>query len=354
MLTAAGILFTSQTGDMSYGKRVLVFGATGTVGAYACLYLKEHGYSVVAVGSRKSDNGFFADNGIEYYSVDIRDLQQFDRLPDKDIHAVVHLAGMLPARMEGYHPQRYIDINVTGSLNVMQYCERVKAERVIYSQSISDVARLCVSSDPISSDAPTSFPLNNDHSVYSISKNAAVSLLEHYSAKCGFKYYVLRFPNIYLYHPDPSYYVDGVRKWQGYRLMIHKAINSEPITIWGDPAKVRDIVYVKDCCQIIERCIAVSDAECGTYNVGTGVGVSLEEQIRGIVEVFSPADARSEILYDRTKPDAPEYVFDVSKTERILGYKPRYSYIDYLKDFKEEMLSKRFEKLWGRDQAENI
>ena len=42
-------------------KSVVVFGATGTVGAYACLYLKEKGYRVTAVGHRKDDNGFFAD-----------------------------------------------------------------------------------------------------------------------------------------------------------------------------------------------------------------------------------------------------------------------------------------------------
>ena len=41
-------------------KKVLVFGATGTVGAYTCIYLKERGYDVIAVGHRKDDNGFFA------------------------------------------------------------------------------------------------------------------------------------------------------------------------------------------------------------------------------------------------------------------------------------------------------
>ena len=50
-------------------KTVLIFGATGTVGAYASLYLTEHNYNVIAVGSRKDDNGFFADYGIDYYVV---------------------------------------------------------------------------------------------------------------------------------------------------------------------------------------------------------------------------------------------------------------------------------------------
>ena len=335
-------------------KKVLVFGATGTVGAYTCLYLIERGYSVIAVGSRKDDKGFFSDCGIDYYSVDVRKPQEFEKLPKEGIDAVVNLAGMLPARMEGYHPQSYIDINLTGALNILEYCSRINVDRVVYSQSISDVARLCGTKEPISSDAPTSFPLNNDHSVYSITKNAAVSLLEHYSAKCGFKYYILRFPNIYLYHPNPFYYVDGEKKWQGYRLMIHKAIHSEPIGIWGDPMKVRDVVYVKDCCQIIERCISVEEAKSGTYNVGTGIGTTLEEQIKGIVSVFSPKKNPSRIDYDRERPDSTEYVFDMSKVEKNLGYVSQYDYISYLEDFKKEMFAQRFEKLWGHDLIEQI
>ena len=335
-------------------KTIVVFGATGTVGAYTCIYLQEHSYKVVAVGHRFSDNGFFADYGIDYYSVDVRNKQEFEKLPIQDVYTIVNLAGLLPARMEGYHPQRYIDINMTGALNILDYCVKVNAKKVIYSQSISDVARLCGTPKPISSDASTSFPLNNDHSVYSITKNAAVSLLEHYSAKYGFKYYVLRFPNIYLYHPNPYYYVDGEKKWQGYRLMIHKAIHGEPLSIWGNPKKVKDIVYVKDCCQIIEKCISVEEAPNGAYNVGTGVGTTMEDQVRGIVSVFSPKDVPSEVSYDASKPDAVEYVFDMSKVIANLGYAPKYDYIGYLQDFKKEMELQRFEKLWGRDQVEAL
>lgn len=335
-------------------KRVVVFGATGTVGAYTCLYLVEHAYKVIAVGSRPTDHGFFEDYGIDYYSVDVRNKTDFDQLPVQDIDAVVNLAGLLPARMEGYHPQRYIDINITGALNILEYCAKAHVNKVVYSQSISDVARLCGTPNPISSDAPTSFPLNNDHSVYSITKNAAVALIEHYSAKYGFKFYILRFPNIYLYHPNPYYYVDGEKRWQGYRLMIHKAIQGEPLEIWGNPQKVRDIVYVKDCCQIIERCLSVAHADSGTYNVGTGIGTTMESQVRGIVDVFSPRDHVSPISYNREKPDAVEYVFDMSKTEKVLGYHVQYDYLSYLEDFKKEMLNQTFAKLWGTDQTGDL
>ena len=70
-------------------KSVVVFGATGTVGAYACLYLMEQDYRVTAVGHRKDDNGFFADYGITYYSADISRKEDFEKLPSDGFDAVV-------------------------------------------------------------------------------------------------------------------------------------------------------------------------------------------------------------------------------------------------------------------------
>lgn len=329
-------------------KRVIVFGATGTVGAYTCLHLRNCDIDVVAAGHRASDNGFFADHDIEYISVDITDIKHFARLPQKDVYAIVNLAGMLPARMKGYQPQQYIDTNITGMLNILEYAAKIGVCRFVYSQSISDVADLCGNSSPIPSDADSHFPLNNDHSVYSITKNAASNLLQHYSCKYGFQYFILRFPNIYLYHPNAYYYVDGVKKMQGYRRLIKTALKGEEIQIWGNPAKVRDIVYVKDCTQIIALCITNENAESGKYNVGTGIGTSLEEQVKGIVKVFSPSNNPSPITYHPEMPDAAEYIFDISKTKK-LGYVPKYNYIAYLQDFKKEMEANTFMKIWGTE-----
>lgn len=54
-------------------KKVVVFGATGNLGAPVSVKLKADGYDVVAVGGRKNDNGFFQERGMSYYSVNIKD-----------------------------------------------------------------------------------------------------------------------------------------------------------------------------------------------------------------------------------------------------------------------------------------
>ena len=329
-------------------KKVVIFGATGKVGCYTALYLKEKGYDVIAVGKRKSDNGFFADYGIEFESVDIMDKSSFSILPSGDVYAVIHMAATLPVTMKGYDPRIYVEENICGTMNVLDYSVSAGIQRFVFPKSQSDIIYLIGSLHPIDADAPVKFPLNNDHTIYSITKNAACDIIQHYSIKYGFNYQILRFPNIFYYHPNPTYYVDGVKRWTGQRAIIEQAKKSEDIELWGSPECARDVFYVKDCTQIIEKAIS-KDGASGIYNVGTGKAVTRLEQIEGIIKLWSPSDKPSKIIIDRSKPDSPFYMLDISKTIRELGYMPRYDYMAYLKDMKYEMEHNRFEKLWGKE-----
>ena len=313
-------------------KKVIIFGATGGVGAYVATGLKD--YEVVAVG-RRQDNGFFASNDIEYRRMDVLNSDLFKYLPS-DAHTVINLSGILPAKMEGYNPERYID-NIRGQMNILEYAHG--CDRVIFAQSISDVIHLYGGMIP--EGVTNRFPLNNDHSVYSICKNASVNLMEHYSAKYGYQWAAIRMPHIYMYHPDPYFFVNGIRKKQHHREMIERAVRGEEIKIWGDPSKRRDMIYVKDLVNQIR--VLIEGEVSGMYNAGTGAGTSLEDQVRGIVEVFGGSvgyEPENEYLH-------AEYIMDISRS-RLLGYEPRYDYLSYLRDFKIEMEQNRFEKLWGR------
>lgn len=329
-------------------KTIVIFGATGKVGCYSALYLKELGYNVIATGKRSTDNGFFADYGIPYVSIDILEPSDYDKLPQKDVYGVIHMAAILPASMKGYDPHAYVRSNLDGTLNVLDYSVKAGAQRFVFPKSWSDITYLIGNLTPIPADAPVKFPLDNDHTVYAITKNAACDIIQHYSVKYNFKYYILRFPNIFCFHPKLAYYVDGVPKLKGQRAIIEQARKGEDIELWGNPNAARDVFYVKDCTQIIEKCLS-SNGESGTYNVGTGWVVSRLDQIKGIIDVFGNKEHSSKIVVCPEKPDSPTYLLDVSKTIEQLGYEPHYDYITYLKDLKHEMEINRFEKLWGKE-----
>lgn len=327
------------------GKRIVVFGATGNIGAYSAVHLKEQGYDVIAVGRRKSDNGFFATKGIDYYSVDIKDEKTFDILPKENIFAVIHFASTLPSRY-AFNPQDLFESITIGTLHVLEWMRQIGCKKIVFPQTPSDMAKYHNKPCLIPADDDRHFPLTGDHAIYTIAKNAAVDLMEHYRAEYGISFYALRFFTIYQYHPNAYHYANFKRRMMPYRMLMDRASKGLPIEIWGDCKKAKEMVYIKDFVRLVQCCVE-NKGKGGCYNVGNGWQVSLEEQILGIIEVFSPSDNKSEVIYCPEKPDPLQNAFDVTKTFEELNYKPKYSYIEQLKDFKKEMETEPFALLWG-------
>lgn len=326
-------------------KKVIVFGATGNLGAPISVYLKQNRYDVIAVGHRTSDNGFFEDMGIPYYSVDIENAKQFDVLPTDDIYAVAHFASSLPSRYE-YNPRDLFESITIGTLNVLEWMRKIGCKKIVFPQTPSDMASYHNCGKMIPEDAPREFPLTGDHAVYTIAKNAAVDLIENYHAEYGFSRFVFRFFTIYEYHPNAYHYRNYKHLMMPFRMLMDRASKSLPIEIWGNCKKAKEMVYIKDFIRLVKLAID-SDIEGGIYNVGNGWQVSLEEQILGIIKVFSPKDNPSPVIYVKDKPDPLENAFEITKIKRDFGYEPLYTYIQQLEDFKHDMETEPFAKLWG-------
>ncbi len=192
-------------------QRVIVFGATGNLGAYIAMHLKEQGYDVIAVGGRKDDHGFFAAHGMRYYSVDIRKPEAFDVLPVDGIDAVCHFASSLPSRY-AFDPVGLFESITIGTLNVLNWMVGCGCKKIVFPQTPSDMAMYHNNGSVIPDDAPRHFPLTGDHAVYTIAKNAAVDLMEHYRAEHGIAFFALRFFTIYQYHPNAYHYADFKRR----------------------------------------------------------------------------------------------------------------------------------------------
>ena len=319
-------------------KKIVVFGASGDTGQYFVKSFLKHyegnEYQIIATGTRKTD--YFAQFEVPYYRVDITKKEEFSKLP-KDVYAVVDLAGAMPARMEGYNPYKNIDVNITGNLNILEYCRENGVDRILFAQSFGDIKDYGEENPLLTVNLPRNFSFTSDHTIYVMSKNFAVDMIENYHQMYGIKRFIFRLPTIYLYSPVDTFYVDGIQRKIGYRLLIDKARNGEPIEVWGDSSRVKDMVYVKDFCQMLYKAIFV-DRTCGYYNVGTGVGTSLLDQIKGMVEVFGEDGRKSEVIMRPDKPNAPQYIMDIAPAAKELGYKPKYNYLEMLRDFKKEML----------------
>jgi UDP-glucose 4-epimerase len=329
---------------------IIVIGASSFIGTYLTDALASQGRAVFATTRSDAGRRYYLGRGVPCAPVDISRKADLEVLPRKDIEAVILLASLLPANDTQGDPRRYVDVNVTGTLNVLEYCRIRRAGKIIFVSSHSDVAGLWDSGRPITEDDPRSIVYTGDHAVYVITKLAGLDLVEHYHQSYGMAGLSFRLPAVYGYGPHTEVYVDGKARVPGFTTFLRKALRGETLEIWGNPAKGRDLVYVKDVVGAFLGAID-SDKARGLYNIASGVRTSLEEEVRAIVEVFSPPERRSEIRYRPDKGDMPyAYLYDIGKAKRDLGYEVRYPIRAMLEDMKEEMARQRFPHLIERER----
>lgn len=328
-------------------KKVIIFGATGNIGVYLTDYCKQNlnpaEYEVIAVGRKKTD--FFEKLGVNYINVDIRKNEDFEKLPVTDVYAIVNAVGLLPAYLKDYDPFAYVETNINGALRILEYARKSDADRVLYTQTWAELAGYWGNEEVLSPKMPRKLKYTGDHAFYAITKSMIVDTMEHYKQEYGVKNFVFRLPNVYLYHPAKYYYVDCVKKPIAYRYMIDRATQGEPIEMWGNPDAFKDILYVKDLCQLMCKAMT-APVDGGIYHAGTGIKTTLREQIEGMVDVFSPADHRSEIIERPEKATFTSFVMDIENAREELGYEPKFTYRKYLEDYKKEQELKRFDALW--------
>ena len=327
-------------------KKIIIFGATGNVGSYVFKYAREffdaNEYEVIASGKRKTD--FFEKRGIKYYSVDISKAEEFEKLPKEDVHAVIYLAATIPSYMDRYDSRAYIESNILGAFNVLEYCRKVKADRILFSTTVFDISLYAKDGVILKPDMPYNFSYKGDHAVYVITKNTAIELIKHYNEEYGLKYFIFRFPTIYNYSNYEYYYPNGVKTLRPVYRMIEQAKKGEPIELWGDPNYAKDMVHVYDCAQMICKAVTVNRKK-GFYNVGTGIPVTLKEQIETIIKVFSPKDHPSPIIMRPDKQASGGFLMDVTNAKEELGYEPKYTCEKLFENYKEEMAIDRFKDL---------
>lgn len=327
-------------------RKIIIFGATGNVGSYVWKYALDffdrEQYEVIASGRRETD--FFAKQGYPYYSVDLSKPEEFDKLPYENVYAVIYLAAQIPSYMEGYHPEQYIQSNILGAYNVLEYCRKAHVDRVLFSTTVFDVSLAVKDGVALKPDTPYNFDYAGDHAVYVITKNAAIELIKHYHAEYGLKYFIFRFPTIYNYSPYHYYHPNGIKTLRPVYRMIDLAMRGEPIELWGNPNYSKDMVYVDDCAQMICKAV-LANRDNGWYNVGTGIPVTMKEQIETIIKVFSPKDHPSPIVYCPEKPNGGGFLMDVQNAKDELGYEPLYDCQRLFETFKEEMKINRFKEL---------
>ncbi len=331
-------------------RKAIVFGATGQLGCYSALALKDSGYDVIAVGRRPSDGGFFATKDIRFIGgFDISQTESFSLLPNDFFDVVVNMAGTMPAHAD-MNMMPYVQSIVVGTVNLCNWMKRNGTKRIVFNTTPSDVVDYWDSIEPINDDAIRSFPKNgNDHAVYAICKRAASDILEHMKIADGFEPCIFRHFMVYGWHPEAYYFLNGKKKMLPWRFMIRRCINGYGIDVYGDPSRLKELLYIKDFSNAVVR--AANTHICGIFNLPGYKPYSLDEMVDGIMNTFALATAKK--TYRPEMPDTPQILLSGKKSAEILGWKPCWTWQAACDDMKKELLTNPMELMWGKIDDED-
>jgi UDP-glucose 4-epimerase len=306
---------------------IIVTGANGFIGRYLVEELKKMKLDVLPVGKSfaccKVNEGIFAAG-----KFDVSNKECFDYLPQTNVEAVIHCAAKL--MIDNHPPEEYFKVNTIGTYNVLEYCRKVGA-KLIYLQTHSDV-----NAGPkyISESTPRCFTTNSygQNSIpFIASKVAACEMIEAYNRKGDVESTILRLANIRGVGSQDTRYNCVFHQF------IQRAIKGEPIELWGALKTQRDLIYIKDVVKAIIHAYIGSDK--GFYNIGSGKGLTIEDEAKAIIKVFSPIGNPSKLIY---RPEIEEVrkhsgIFRIGKAMEDLHWNPAYSYEDGLRDMKRIM-----------------
>lgn len=327
---------------------VIIIGATGFIGMYTVDKFLEEGYEVLATGRNKVMKAELEKKGVKCIELDISKKEDFDKLPKENVEGVILLAGLLPANAKvdinkDENADDYINVNVIGTINVLEYCRINNIKKVISTSSYADVFNAWKKGTALTEEEPRDFKYTGDHAVYVISKNAANDVMEYYNQQHGMQCAQFRLPPVYGVGPHSEIYVNGKYYKTGIQTFIENAEAGKDIEIWGDPEITRDIIYVKDVARAFVLALK-SDKTYGLYNMTSGTELSLEAQVKAVIEVFG-GNKKSRIVYRPDKKNnTPSFLFDMSKAKKDFGFVPEYiSYYDIMIDYKKELESGRWD-----------
>ena len=314
---------------------LLVTGGAGFIGSHLCERLLEEAFEVVSLDSYddfydpaiKRGNLAVCRDHARFTEVegDIRDAATLDKLPEVD--SIIHLAARAGDRPSIQDPVLYQDVNVGGTLALLELARKRGIRRFVFGSSSSVYGNN--EKVPFSEDDSVDHPI----SPYAATKKAGELFCHTYHHLDGLGVLCLRFFTVYGPRQRPD-------------LAIHKFTRlmtaGEPIPRFGNGTTERDYTYVDDTLEGVMGALEYVEAHPDAYeiiNLGESRTVSLNEMIDTVSQALGVTPAIDELPLQAG--DALRTYADVSKARALLSYAPRTGFQEGVRWFVE----------WYREKA---
>ena len=295
--------------------KVLVTGGAGFIGSHVVDRLVEEGHQVVivdnlATGKRKNVN-----RAASLYKTDITSWRLERVFRNERPNIVLHLAAQINVPRSIADPVFDAQVNVLGTMNVLQQAVRYGCRKVVFSSSGGAIYG--EQETLLATESHATNPL----SPYGISKLCGEHYLSYFQRVSGIPVVSLRYANVYGPRQDPDGEAGVIA------IFIQKMLNNEQPIIHGNGRQTRDFVFVDD---VAEANLAAMGQDAhGVYNVGTGAETSVNELFRmlagltasSVKELHGPAKAGEQI----------RSVVDPSRIKQELGWEVKVDLAEGLK-----------------------
>jgi UDP-glucose 4-epimerase len=287
--------------------KVLVTGGAGFIGSHLVDRLILEGHDSVVVDNLVTGKRRNINRAARFYKMDVQSWRLERVFRNERPNVVMHLAAQMDVRKSVEDPMFDAQVNVLGTLNVLQQAVKHGVRKVIFSSSGG-----AIYGEQETYPAPETHVLR-PLSPYGLSKLCGEQYLSYFQRVSGLQAVSLRYANVYGPRQDPEGEAGVVA------IFIQKMLNNEQAVINGNGRQTRDFVFVDD---VVEANLAMMGQETqGTYNVGTGVETSINDLYRILVQ--HTGSTCKEMHGPAKKGEQARSVIDCTKLRQEVSWEPK-------------------------------
>ncbi len=295
---------------------VLVTGGAGFIGSHLAERLLAEGHCVLCLDNfdefydpllkRRNLKRALLDPGFRLVEGDLREEGVLEEIfGGEKIDAVAHLAARAGVRPSIQNPLLYAEVNIRGTLNLLEACRKHNVGRVVFASSSS------VYGNNRKIPFAESDPVDNPISPYAATKKAGELLCHTYHHLYGMHIACLRYFTVYGPRQRPEMAIHQFTRW------IHQG---KKVTVFGDGSSRRDYTYVDDAVAGTKEALLRARGY-EIYNIGESQTISLLELIQAIEQRVAK---KALLEYLPAQPGDVEQTYaDIRKASERLGYRPQ-------------------------------
>jgi UDP-glucose 4-epimerase len=252
---------------MEANMNILVTGGAGFIGSHLTDALVDEGHRVAVVDNLSTGERNQVNPKADFYGIDLLDGTLPAVFAQEKPEIVFHLAAHTDVQASLKKPVRDAQVNVLGTLNLLQQCAEHKVRKIIYSSSAA------VYGNPEYLGVDERHPLK-PVSFYGVSKLVPEQYLAVFSRLYDLDYTILRYANVY-----------GERQGNGgeggvVSIFFERMSRNKTPVIFGDGEQTRDFIYVKDV--ISANLAALARGSCETFNIGCNTETAINDLLKEI------------------------------------------------------------------------